>query len=127
IDLGELGGFNYESGITFSAYARGAADAVARGGRYDEVGRAFGRARPATGFSMDLKALLPLIAGQSLRAAILGPAMADNAALTEVARLRSIGEIVIARLPGAEQHVAELGCDRELKQVDGRWSVVPLR
>jgi ATP phosphoribosyltransferase regulatory subunit len=127
IDLGELGGFNYESGIAFSAYAPGAADAVARGGRYDEVGKAFGRARPATGFSMDLKALLPLIAAQSPRNAILGPATPDSDAETEVARLRSAGEIVIARLPGAEQHVAELGCDRELKQIDGRWSVVPLK
>jgi ATP phosphoribosyltransferase regulatory subunit len=127
IDLGELGGFKYESGITFSAYAHGAADAVARGGRYDEVGKAFGRARPATGFSMDLKALLPLIAAQSPRNAILGPATQDTAVEAEVARLRVAGEIVIARLPGAEQHVAELGCDRELKQIDGRWSVVPLK
>jgi len=127
IDLGELGGFNYESGIAFSAYAPGAADAVARGGRYDEVGKAFGRARPATGFSMDLKALLPLTAAQNPRAAILGPAVPDEVAEAEVARLRAAGEIVVARLPGAEQYLAELGCDRELKQVGGRWSVVSLR
>jgi ATP phosphoribosyltransferase regulatory subunit len=126
IDLGELGGFNYESGITFSAYANGAADAVARGGRYDEVGRAFGRARPATGFSMDLKALLPLTADLAARRAILGPVAPDRAALTEMERLRSAGEIVVARLPGHDAHGAELGCSRELKMVDGRWAVVSL-
>ena len=92
IDLGELGGFNYESGIVFSAYANGASDAVARGGRYDEVGKSFGRARPATGFSMDLKALLPLIADQPTSGAILVPAQVDAAAKTLIAELRSAGE-----------------------------------
>jgi len=124
IDLGELGGFNYESGISFSAYARGAADAVARGGRYDEVGKAFGRARPATGFSMDLKALLPLTADDPPRAAILAPPAGDAAARAEVARLRAAGEIVVDRLPNADEHLAELACDRELRQIDGRWVVV---
>jgi len=124
IDLGELGGFNYESGISFSAYARGAADAVARGGRYDEVGKAFGRARPATGFSMDLKALLPLTADDPPRAAILAPPAGDAAARAEVVRLRAAGEIIVDRLPGADEHLAELACDRELRQIDGRWVVV---
>ena len=126
IDLGELGGFNYESGITVSAYASGAADAIARGGRYDEVGKAFGRARPATGFSMDLKALLAITPDAESRAAILGPETYANNAATEIARLRKAGEIVIARLPGEIIHRAERDCDRELKYVDGRWSVVPL-
>ena len=125
IDLGELGGFNYESGITFSAYAKGAADAVARGGRYDEVGRAFGRARPATGFSMDLKVLLPLTPDLPSRVGILGPVGTDSAAHVEMARLRATGEIVVARLPGHDAHISELGCDRELKHIDGHWAVVP--
>ena len=124
IDLGELGGFNYESGITFSAYAAGAPDAVARGGRYDEVGKAFGRARPATGFSMDLKVLLPLTVDMPVRGGILGPVGAESAALIEMTRLRATGEIVVARLPGHDAHVGELGCDRELKHIDGRWDVV---
>ncbi len=126
VDLGELGGFNYESGITFSAYASGAADAVARGGRYDEVGKAFGRARPATGFSLDLKALLPLVADAASRGGILGPAAVDTSARAEMARLRQAGEIVVARLPGHDAHLAELGCDRQLIQSGGRWTVVPL-
>ena len=124
VDLGELGGFNYESGITFSAYATGASDAVARGGRYDEVGKAFGRARPATGFSMDLKALLPLTADLPSRGGVLGPAGSDRAALLEMERLRASGEIVVSRLPGHDAHVSEFGCDRELKQIDGHWAVV---
>ena len=125
IDLGELGGFNYESGITFSAYATGAPDAVARGGRYDEVGRAFGRARPATGFSMDLKSLLSLTPEPPTHGRILGPATTDHNALDEIERLRSAGEIVVARLPGHDAHADELGCDRELKHINGRWAVLP--
>ena len=126
IDLGELGGFNYESGITFAAFARGASDAVARGGRYDEVGKAFGRARPATGFSMDLKAILPLVADEPVRGAILAPMAPDLAARTEIARLRASGEVVIADLAGHDAHLHELGCDRRLSLIDGRWTIVSL-
>ena len=126
VDLGELGGFNYESGITFAAFAHGAPDAVARGGRYDEVGKAFGRARPATGFSMDLKAILPLVADEPVRGAILAPIEADLAARTEMSRLRASGEVVIANLSGHDAYLCELGCDRRLSLVDGLWTTVPL-
>ncbi len=126
VDLGELGGFNYESGITFATFARGASDAVARGGRYDEVGKAFGRARPATGFSMDLKAILPLVADEPVRGAILAPMEPNLAARTEMARLRANGEIVIVDLPGHEGHLHELNCDRRLSFIDGHWTTVPL-
>lgn len=126
VDLGELGGFNYESGITFAAFAGGAPDAVARGGRYDEVGKAFGRARPATGFSMDLKALLPLVKDEPVRGAILAPLLPDAGAHAEIARLRASGETVIARLPGHDAHLDELGCDRQLSMINGRWTTVPL-
>ncbi len=127
VDLGELGGFNYESGIVFAAFAGGAPDAVARGGRYNEVGKAFGRARPATGFSMDLKGLLALLPDAPAHRAILGPAAPDAAALAEIARLRAAGEAVISRLPGDEAHLAELGCDRELIFTGGRWTPVSLK
>jgi len=56
-DLAELRGYHYHSGVVFDAYCDGMSGAVARGGRYDDVGKAFGRARPATGFSIDLRAL----------------------------------------------------------------------
>lgn len=55
LDLSELRGYEYHSGIVFAAYSANAADAIGQGGRYDEVGRAFGRARPATGFTMNLR------------------------------------------------------------------------
>lgn len=129
IDLGELGGFNYESGVVFAAFANGASDAVARGGRYDEVGKAFGRARAATGFSLDLKALLPLIStaeAPETRRAILAPAVVDLRAKDKMTKLRAAGEIVIARLRGHDAHTHELGCDRELVLKDGEYIVVPL-
>jgi len=56
-DLAELRGYHYHSGVVFDAYCAGVSGAVARGGRYDEVGKAFGRARPATGFSIDLRSV----------------------------------------------------------------------
>jgi ATP phosphoribosyltransferase regulatory subunit len=57
LDLAELRGYRYHSGVVFDAYCDGVSGAVARGGRYDEVGKAFGRARAATGFSIDLRSL----------------------------------------------------------------------
>jgi ATP phosphoribosyltransferase regulatory subunit len=127
VDLGELGGFNYENGIVFSAFAGGAPDAVARGGRYDNVGKAFGRARAATGFSIDLKSLLTLMPDRSQSSAILGPREMDEGAADEMARLRAQGEVVIARLPGHAPHASELGCDRELIRKDGGYVIVPLQ
>jgi ATP phosphoribosyltransferase regulatory subunit len=56
-DLAELRGYHYHSGVVFDAYCEGVAAPIARGGRYDEVGRAFGRPRPATGFSINLRSL----------------------------------------------------------------------
>jgi ATP phosphoribosyltransferase regulatory subunit len=56
-DLAELRGYHYHSGVVFDAYCKGVTGPVARGGRYDEVGKAFGRARPATGFSIDLRSV----------------------------------------------------------------------
>ncbi len=126
-DLAELGGFNYESGVVFAAFAAGSPDALARGGRYDEVGRSFGRARPATGFTIDLRRLAALAPPTPRRAAILAPCVADPSLDEAVARLREAGEIVIAELPGHRAARAELGCDRTLESKDGRWQVVPLK
>jgi ATP phosphoribosyltransferase regulatory subunit len=126
-DLAELGGFNYESGVVFAAFSPDSPDALARGGRYDEVGRSFGRARPATGFTMDLRRIATLVGPTARAAAILAPCVADKALDEEVARLRAAGEIVIADLPGHAASRAELGCDRILESRDGRWAVVPLK
>ena len=127
VDLAELGGFNYESGIVFAAFAPGSPDALARGGRYDDVGRSFGRARPATGFTMDLRQLASLVPGSQRRKAILAPASGDAALAALVAKLRDGGEIVVADLPGHAAARAELGCDRAIESQGGRWQVVPLK
>ena len=63
-DLAELRGYGYHSGVVFAAYSGGRSHAIAQGGRYDEVGRVFGRARPATGFSLDLRELA-IVSSQS--------------------------------------------------------------
>lgn len=126
-DLSELGGFNYESGVVFAAFAAASPDALARGGRYDEVGRSFGRARPATGFTLDLRRIASLAGPTPRPAAIIAPCIEDGALARAVADLRAAGEIVIADLPGHEGSTAELGCDRKLESRGGRWSVVALK
>ena len=126
-DLGELRGLHYHSGVVFAAYADGWSNALALGGRYDEVGKAFGRARPATGFSMDLREVVAAAPVAEARAAVLAPYLPQDAALQRrVAALRKAGEIVVVDLPGHEKSRAELGCDRCLQRVNGQWKVVKI-
>jgi len=123
VDLAELGGFNYESGLTFAAFTPGSPDAIARGGRYDEVGASFGRARPATGFTMDLRSLAALAPKPPERGRILAPAVDDAALDVAIAQLRDAGEVVVVELPGHEAARDELGCGRRLEKKDGKWRV----
>jgi len=126
IDLADLRGYHYHSGIVFAAYHGGLANAIALGGRYDEVGKAFGRARPATGFSLDLREWVRLAPEAPLAKAILAP-YSDDAKLRErIDALRAAGEVVIVELPGHEQTRAELGCDRQLVLKNGNWEIVSL-
>jgi ATP phosphoribosyltransferase regulatory subunit len=123
-DLAELRGYHYHSGAVFAAYAQGRPTAIALGGRYDEVGKAFGRARPATGFTMDLRELAALGNGEAPSHAILAPYRPADAALRErIEALRAAGEVVIVDLPGHERARGELGCDRLLVERDGAWVV----
>lgn len=122
VDLADLHGFRYHTGATFAAYATGWPVALARGGRYDDVGRAFGRARPATGFSMDLRELARLRAGAAPRA-ILAPPVDDEQLAALVDGLRSAGAIVVQRLAGDER-IDGLECDREICRRNGLWQVV---
>ncbi len=126
VDLAELRGYHYHSGAVFAAYAPDGANAVALGGRYDEVGRAFGRARPATGFSIDLRELAALSPAEARRRGILAPWVDEAALAAEVARLRAAGEVVVADLPGHHDSRHELDCDRELVRYGDRWRVVAL-
>ncbi|MEY2839784.1 MAG: hypothetical protein RJB60_2083 [Pseudomonadota bacterium] len=125
-DLSDLSGYAYYSGTRFAIYAQGHADALVRGGRYDEVGAVFGRRRPAAGFSLDLKILAELLAGrqgQAVRSAILAPWGQEAALRQAVRELRGQGHTVVCVLPGHEHDVQEFDCDRELALIDGRWSV----
>jgi ATP phosphoribosyltransferase regulatory subunit len=124
-DLAELRGYHYHSGVVFAAYAQGRPNAIALGGRYDEVGKAFGRARPATGFTMDLRELAALGQSSPANGRILAPYRPDDPRLrAAVERLRAAGEVVVWDLPGHEGTRSELGCDRELALRDGQWTVV---
>ena len=126
-DLGELRGLHYHSGVVFAVYAEGCANALALGGRYDEVGKSFGRARPATGFSMDLREVLLVAAQDAVKPPVLAPYRPRDVALQRViAGLRSRGETVIVDLPGHEKARAELGCNRRLGKTGGRWKLVKI-
>ena len=123
IDLAELRGYQYHSGVVFAAYCAGVPNAIARGGRYDEVGKSFGRARPATGFSLDLKELASVAPGTRGAGAILAPMDTDPALRGKIATLRSAGDVVVAALPGHDKHSWQPPCDRELVQRGGVWAV----
>lgn len=125
-DLAELRGYNYHTGVVFAVFIPSYGQALAKGGRYDEIGKVFGRARPATGFSGDLKVISELaIDHADLRGTIMAPSMDADLALSEaVAALRQQGERVMQALPGAQTDLAEVGCDRQLILRDGRWCVV---
>ncbi len=121
IDLADLGGYQYESGAMFAIYVPGLPNAVARGGRYDHVGEAFGRARPATGFSMDLRELGRLLPGASRKPAVRAPWGREAGLRAKIAELRSAGEIVIQNLPGHENDQEEFDCDRAIVLENGAW------
>ena len=122
-DLADIVGNGYYSGARFAVYVAGSSDAVARGGRYDEVGAVFGRNRPAVGFSLDLKTLAALAPAGSLHAAIRAPWAEDAGLRTAVRRLREQGESVVCVLPGHEHEGQEFECDRELVPSAGQWVV----
>ena len=126
IDLADLTGYQYESGVMFALYVPGLPNAVARGGRYDHVGESFGRARPATGFSMDLRELARLLPGAEPASAVRAPWGHEPALLNLIAELRSKGEIVIQTLPGHENEQQEFDCDREIVAESGKFTIKKL-
>ena len=127
-DLADLRGYHYHSGVVFAAYGADSPAALALGGRYDRVGKAFGRARPAVGFSLDLRELVwRLPTATAMAGAVLAPLDADAALAEEVAVLRARGEIVVTALPGHHGTWNEAGCDRQLVKRGDRWAVVSLQ
>ncbi len=123
IDLADLRGYQYHSGVMFAAYVDGLPQPIARGGRYDQVGQAFGRSRPATGFSLDLLTLAGLSNLSSRKLAIIAPWVQDLALDKSIADLRSRGEVVIQVLTGETVEAAEYECDRELVKQGNSWEV----
>jgi ATP phosphoribosyltransferase regulatory subunit len=126
-DLAELRGYRYQTGVVFAAFIPGHGQEVARGGRYDEIGKIFGRARPATGFSADLKVLIELSGALDVvtgNKSILAPPDRDVNLMDAIRQLREDGEIVIQSLPGQGCSAADMGCDRELVRDKNKWVVV---
>ncbi|MDE2455126.1 MAG: ATP phosphoribosyltransferase regulatory subunit, partial [Burkholderiales bacterium] len=125
-DLSDMSGYAYYSGPRFAVYGAPANDALARGGRYDEVGAVFGRNRPAAGFSLDLKALAESAAAPVPAKAIRAPWGEEPELRAAVRRLREAGETVIAVLPGHEPETPSFDCDRELACLGGAWALRPV-
>ena len=124
-DLAELRGYRYHTGVVFAAFVPSVGREIARGGRYDNIGAIFGRARPATGFSADLK-LLSMLSKDSLPAQqelIFAPAL-DDLSLTEAIRdLRAQGRAVLQALPGQTGSWESMGCSALLEKDNTTWVV----
>jgi ATP phosphoribosyltransferase regulatory subunit len=125
-DLTELRGYHYKTGVVFAAFVPGFGREVARGGRYDQIGKTFGGARAATGFSADLKVLARL--GRKLRdqtetIAIIAPSVVDSNLQVKIRDLRASGRVVIEAMPN--QHIDDnpMGCAEKLVQHNGQWHV----
>ena len=120
-DLSELHGYHYKTGVVFAAFVPQLGQAIARGGRYDDIGKIFGRARAATGFSTDLKVLNQLSGKQfDLPEKIFAPLNVDQ---SKVAELRAQGNVVIQELPGQKADAKAMGCSKSLCLLDGQWVV----
>ncbi len=128
-DLAELRGYHYHTGVVFAAFVPSVGREIARGGRYDNIGAIFGRARPATGFSADLKVLSALgktAYTQELTTLIFAPYV-DDAALTQKIRdLRAQGLAVVQQLPGQAGTAQDFKCTSVLEQDYQNWVVKPL-
>jgi ATP phosphoribosyltransferase regulatory subunit len=127
-DLGELRGYRYHTGIVFAAYTPGVSGELARGGRYDDIGAVFGRGRPATGFSADLKALLRATGSAAddhdPPRAIAAPWSGDDGLRRWVTELRQAGETVIWTLPGHDPSQTDARCNRRLiRNGAGDWQI----
>jgi ATP phosphoribosyltransferase regulatory subunit len=128
-DLAELRGYHYHTGVVFAAFVPSVGREIARGGRYDNIGAIFGRARPATGFSADLKVLSALGKKSNVeepRASIFAPYLDDTALNEKIRDLRAQGLVVIQQLPGQTGTAEEIGCTFVLEKDHQIWVVRPL-
>ena len=127
-DLAELRGYHYQTGVVFAAYVPGYGREIARGGRYDEIGKVFGPARPATGFSADLKVLARLSSvgddADMAVSVIFAPADDDPDLHETIRNLRGAGSVVVQQLPGQTEGALEMRCGFELRKQERKWAVM---
>ena len=128
-DLAELRGFHYETGVVFAVFVPGEGQEIARGGRYDGIGRDFGRARPAVGFSADLKTLrrLARVDFKPAGRKIFAPETADESLRKMIHKLRSQGDSVICSLDDKDTDARAMGCAHRLKTHNGQWIVEEIK
>ena len=125
IDLAELHGYHYHTGVVFGAFVPQMGQEIARGGRYDDIGKIFGRARPATGFSTDLKQLLVLSTCDiQIPQKVLAPDEKDEVLQAKIETLRAEGYCVSQVLPGQSEDAAAMGCTQKLERINGQWQLV---
>ncbi len=122
-DLSELHSFAYHTGIVFSAFVVGHGRALAAGGRYDHVGEVFGRARAATGFTIDLSVLYQLLGSKPAAAGIYAPYSQEPEQWVAIQKLRAEGERVVMGFDGDNK--GELNCDRQLVFKNGQFEIIP--
>lgn len=126
-DLAELRGYHYKTGVVFAAFVPGSGQEVARGGRYDAIGEVFGRARPAVGFSTDLKTLISFgHKDTNDAAAVAAPWSEDPALKKTIESLQDQGRRVLTLLPGQTGAAADMGCSDVLVEKDGAWVIEPV-
>ena len=126
-DLAELRGYHYHTGLVFAAYKPGIGQAIVKGGRYDHIGEVFGRSRPATGFSADLRSLMRYDQNEHGSAdLVFAPSVQDESLVSKVMELRAQGTRVLSELPGQAGDARAMGCNRQLKNKNGQWVVVDI-
>ncbi len=124
IDLAELRGYHYHTGMVYTAFVPGHGEGVAFGGRYDDIGKAFGRARPATGFSLDVKSLLKYQNSETNNAKkIFAPASDESSLQNKIDELRASGNIVVQELSGQQENADEMNCQQQLVYENGSWKI----
>ncbi len=124
IDLAELRGYHYHTGMVYTAFVPGKGEGIAFGGRYDDIGSAFGRARPATGFSTDVKSLLKFQkTKESAAIRIFAPVSEDASLQEKINELRNSGKIVVQELQGQQATASEMNCDQQLTLENGEWII----
>jgi ATP phosphoribosyltransferase regulatory subunit len=121
-DLAELRGYDYHTGVVFAAYKPNSSHAIAAGGRYDDIGEAFGLAQPATGFSLDLKKLATQLPTEPYNQETIGVQWAEDSGLhATVKSLRESGKVVVYQFPGSQTHTTHI-----LVKQNGHWQVTEI-